>query len=113
LAGRSRRPVPENTAVQAAPVAQTAPETVALKAETIINGLSLRSLVVEVMTDPRKKVIQFLHRFRRWAWIVEQLTAGQDQIAREMRLEMARLEFDLVNILLKIPEPPPQRRGRR
>jgi hypothetical protein len=44
---------------------------------------------------------------------VEQLTAGQDQMAREIRLEMARLESDLVNLLLKIPEPPPQRRGRQ
>jgi hypothetical protein len=44
---------------------------------------------------------------------VERLAASQDQTALEMRREMARLESDLVNILVKIPEPPPQRRGRR
>ena len=32
-----------------------------------MNCLSLRSLVVEVMSDPRKKVVQF--RFRRRAWM--------------------------------------------
>ena len=44
---------------------------------------------------------------------VEQLAASQDQMVRETAREMARLESSLVNILLKIPEPPPQRRGRR
>jgi hypothetical protein len=44
---------------------------------------------------------------------VERLAASQDQTALEMRREMARLESDLVNILVKIPEPPSQRRGRR
>jgi len=44
---------------------------------------------------------------------VEQLAAGQDQMVHETAREMARLESSLVNILLKIPEPPPQRRGRR
>ena len=44
---------------------------------------------------------------------VEQLAAGQDQMVHETAREMARLESSLVNILLKIPEAPPQRRGRR
>ena len=44
---------------------------------------------------------------------VEQLAAGQDQMVHETAREMARLESSLVNILLKIPEPPPQRRRRR
>jgi hypothetical protein len=91
---------PENTAVQAAPVAQTAPETVAPKAPAAPS------------LDP-EQVHQIALDVAGLRQNVEQLTAGQDQMAREMRLEMARLESDLVNILLKIPEPPPQRRGRR
>jgi hypothetical protein len=91
---------PENTAVQAAPVAQTAPETVAPKAPAAPS------------LDP-EQVHQIALDVAALRQNVEQLTAGQDQMAREMRLEMARLESDLVNILLKIPEPPPQRRGRR
>jgi hypothetical protein len=91
---------PENTAVQAAPVAQTAPETVAPKAPAAPS------------LDP-EQVHQIARDVAGLRQNVEQLSASQDQMAREMRLEMARLETDLVNILLKIPEPPPQRRGRR
>jgi hypothetical protein len=91
---------PENTAVQAAPVAQTAPETVAPKAPAAPS------------LDP-EQVHQIALDVAGLRQNVEQLSASQDQMAREMRLEMARLETDLVNILLKIPEPPPQRRGRR
>jgi hypothetical protein len=36
--------------------------------------------------------------------MVQQLTAGQDQTTREI----AKLEFAVVEILMKIPEPPPQ-----
>jgi hypothetical protein len=91
---------PENTVVQAAPVAPTAPETVAPKAPAApsLDPEQLHQIALDVAGLRQN---------------VEQLTAGQDQMAREMRLEMARLESDLVNILLKIPEPPPQRRGRR
>jgi hypothetical protein len=91
---------PENTAVQAAPVAQTAPETVAPKAPAApsIDPEQVHQIALDVAALRQN---------------VEQLTADQDQMAREMRRDMARLESDLVNILLKIPEPPPQRRGRR
>src|SRR6516165_6772545 len=37
--------------------------------QTITNYLSLRSLVVEVMTDRQKKLIHFLNRFWRRAWM--------------------------------------------
>jgi hypothetical protein len=87
---------PENTAVQAAPVAQTAPETVAPKAPAAPS------------LDP-EQVHQIALDVAGLRQNVEQLSASQDQMAREMRLEMARLETDLVNILLKIPEPPPGR----
>jgi hypothetical protein len=91
---------PENTAVQAAPVAQTAPETVAPKAPAAPS------------LDP-EQVHQIALDVAALRQNVEQLSASQDQMAREMRRDIARLESDLVDILLKIPEPPPQRRGRR
>jgi hypothetical protein len=93
---------PENTAVrppaletpQAATVAQTAPENVAPKAPA---APSLDPEQVQQMT-------QSLAALRE---TVGQLAAGQDRMAREM----ARLESDLVDILLKMPEP--QRRERQ
>jgi hypothetical protein len=91
---------PENTAVQAAPVAQTAPETVAPKAPAApsLDPEQGHQIALDVAALRQN---------------VEQLSASQDQMAREMRRDIARLESDLVDILLKIPEPPPQRRGRR
>lgn len=94
---------PETTAVrqsaletpQAATVAQTAPENVAPKAPA---APSLDPEQVQQMT-------QGLAALRE---TVQQLAAGQDRMAHEM----ARLETDLVDILVKMPEPPPQTRGR-
>ena len=93
---------PENTAVrpsaletpQAAPVAQTAPENVAPKAPA---ALSL---------DP-EQMQQLTRSLTTLQQIVLQLAAGQDRMAREM----ARLEADLVDILVKVPEA--QRRERQ
>jgi hypothetical protein len=92
----------ENTAVrpsvletpQAAAVAQTVPEMVAPKAPA---APSLDPEQVQQMT-------QGLAALRE---IVLHLAAGQDRMAREI----ARLETDLVDILVKIPEP--QRRERQ
>lgn len=90
---------PENTAVrpsvpetpQAAPVAQTAPEAVAPNAPAA-PSLDLQQ-VQQIALD--------LAALRQ---IVKQLAAGQDQMAREItRLQAADLE-----ILAKIPAPPPQ-----
>jgi hypothetical protein len=91
---------PENTAVrpfvpetpQAAPVAQIAPEAVAPSAPTAAPSLDLQQ-VQQIALD--------LAALRQ---IVKQLAAGQDQMAREInRLQAADLE-----ILAKIPAPPPQ-----
>ena len=79
---------------QAATVVQTLPENVAPKAPT---APSVDSEQVQQMT-------QSLAALRE---IVGQLAAGQDRMAREM----ARLESDLVDILLKMPEA--QRRERQ
>jgi hypothetical protein len=91
---------PESTAVQAAPVAQTAPETVAPKmpAAPSLDPEQVHQIALDVAALRQN---------------LEQLTAGQDQMAREITREMGRLESYLVDILVKIPEPPPQRRGRR
>jgi small-conductance mechanosensitive channel len=88
-----RPSVPETP--QAATVTQTVPETVAPKAPA---APSLDPEQVHQMT-------QGLAALRE---TVQQLAAGQDRMAREM----ARLETDLVDILVKMPEPPPQTRGR-
>src|SRR5215469_13116391 len=93
---------PESTVVrpsaletpQAATVAQTAPENVAPKAP------AARSL------DP-EQVQQLTRSLTTLQQIVLQLAAGQDRMAREM----ARLEADLVDILVKVPEA--QRRERQ
>jgi hypothetical protein len=93
---------PENTAVrpsalekpQAAPVAQTAPENVAPKAPAAPS------------LDP-EQVQQLTRSLTTLQQIVLQLAAGQDRMAREM----ARLEADLVDILVKVPEA--QRRERQ
>jgi hypothetical protein len=95
---------PENTAVrpsvpetpQAAPVAQTAPETVAPKtpAAPSLDPEQVHQIALDVAALRQN---------------VEQLSASQNQMAREM----ARLQSDLVDMLVKIPEPPPQRRERR
>jgi hypothetical protein len=93
---------PENTAVrpsaletpQATPVAQTAPENVAPKAPAAPS------------LDP-EQVQQLSRSLTTLQQIVLQLAAGQDRMAREM----ARLEADLVDILVKVPEA--QRRERQ
>jgi len=94
---------PESTAVrssvpetpQAAPVAQTAPENVAPKAPTAPS------------LDP-EQVHQIALDVAALRQTVEQLTAVQNQMARAV----ARQEAALVDILVKMPEPPPQSRGR-
>jgi len=95
--GWTKPPVAESTA---APVARTALENVAPKAPAASS------------IDP-EQVQQMARDLAALRQTVEQLAASQDQIVRETAREMARLESSLVNILLKIPEPPPQRRGRR
>jgi hypothetical protein len=85
---------------KAASLTQSVPELAAPKAPATL------SLDPEQMQQLTRSLITLQQT-------VEQLAAGQDQTALEMRREMARLESDLVNILVKIPEPPPQRRGRR
>jgi hypothetical protein len=93
---------PENTAVrpsaletpQAAMVAQTTPENVAPKAPT---APSLDPAQVQQMARDLAALRQN----------VDQLIASQNQMARQM----ARLQSDLVDILLKMPEP--QRRERQ
>ena len=90
---------PENAAVrpampeppQAAPVAQTAPQTIAPKAP------------VAPSIDPEQvqQITQSLAALRQ---TVEQLAAGQDQIAREIKQVLAA---DM-ELLSKTPAPPPQ-----
>jgi len=95
--GWTKPPVAESTA---APVARTALENVAPKAPAASS------------IDP-EQVQQIVRDLAALRQTVEQLAASQDQMVRETAREMARLESSLVNILLKMPEPPPQRRGRR
>jgi hypothetical protein len=95
--GWTKPPVAESAA---APVARTALENVAPKAPAPSS------------IDP-EQVQQMVRDLAALRQTVEQLAASQDQMMRETAREMARLESSLVNILLKIPEPPPQRRGRR
>jgi hypothetical protein len=90
---------PENTAVrpavletpQASPVAQTAPQTVAPKAP------------VAPSVDPEQvqQITQSLAALRQ---TVEQIVAGQDQIAREIKQVLAAD----TELLSKIPAHPPQ-----
>jgi hypothetical protein len=87
-----RPSVPETS--QAATVAQTAPETVAPKAPAAPS------------IDP-EQVHQMARDLAALRQNVDQLIASQNQMARQM----ARLQSDLVDVLLKIPEP--QRRGRQ
>jgi hypothetical protein len=78
---------------QAAPVAQTAPENVAPKAP------AAPSLDAE-------QVHQIALNVAALRQTVEQLTAVQNQMARAV----ARQEAALVDILVKMPERPPQSR---
>jgi hypothetical protein len=93
----AKPPVAESTAT---PVARTALENVAPKAPA---APSINPEQVQQMARDLAALRQ----------TVEQLAASQDEMVRETAREMARLESSLVNILLKIPESPPQRRGRR
>ena len=74
---------PADSEKQAAPVAQTAPATPSI--------------------DP-EKVQQMAHDLARQRQIVEELAAGQSQVTREI----AKLESAVMEILGKIPAPPPQ-----
>ena len=80
--------VPETQ--QAAPVAQSAPEAVTPKAPAAPS------------LDPDK--IQMARDLATLRQTVEQLAAGQDQMTREI----GKLESAVVELTLKIPEPPPQ-----
>ena len=90
---------PENAAVrpampeppQAAPVAQTAPQTIAPKAP------------VAPSIDP-EQVQQITRSLAALRQTVEQIAAAQDQIAREIKQVLAAN----VELLSKIPAPPPQ-----
>jgi hypothetical protein len=77
--GWTKSPSPENTAPQAvAPKAPTAPSLDPAQVQQMVQNLAaLREMV-------------------------QQLTAGQDQTTREI----AKLESAVVEILMKIPEPP-------
>jgi len=94
--GWTKPPAVENTAEtpQAAPVAQTAPENVPPKTPAAPS------------IDP-EQMQQLTRSLTTLQQTVLQLAAGQDRMAREM----ARLEADLVDILVKVPEP--QRRERQ
>jgi hypothetical protein len=83
---------PENTVVQAAPVAQTAPETVAPKAPAApsLDPEQVHQIALDVATLRQT---------------VEQLTASQDQMAREIE----KLQIGDMEILAKLPAPSPQR----
>jgi hypothetical protein len=72
-------------------VAQTAPQNVAPKAPTTAS------------LDPEQlqQITQSLTTLRE---TVEQLTAGQDQMARDI----ARLESAVAELITKMPEPPPR-----
>jgi hypothetical protein len=88
---------PENTAVRP-PAPQTVASTPKAPAASALDPQQVQQIEADIAAVRQA---------------VERLAASQDQTALEMRREMARLESDLVNILVKIPEPPPQRRGRR
>jgi hypothetical protein len=85
---------PAGSEKQAAPVAQTAPTTVAPKEPTA------PSLDWEQMQQMARDLAALRQN-------VDQLIASQNQMARQM----ATLQSDLVDVLLKMPEP--QRRERQ
>jgi hypothetical protein len=85
---------PAGSEKQAAPVAQTAPTTVAPKEP------AAPSLDWEQMQQMARDLAALRQN-------VDQLIASQNQMARQM----ARLQSDLVDVLLKMPEP--QRRERQ
>jgi hypothetical protein len=85
---------PAGSEKQAAPVAQTAPTTVAPK-EPAAPSLD------------REQMQQMARDLAALRQNVDQLIASQNQMARQM----ARLQSDLVDVLLKMPEP--QRRERQ
>jgi hypothetical protein len=93
----------ENTVVQATPVIQTAPETVAPKAPAV---LSLDPQQVQQIEAAIAAVRQAVERHLADVRVtLEQLAASQDQMAREIeKLQAADQE-----ILEKIPAPPPKR----
>jgi hypothetical protein len=82
---------PAGSEKQVVPVAQTAPQNVAPKAPTTAS------------LDPEQlqQITQSLTTLRE---TVEQLAAGQDQMTRVI----GRLETAVTELIMKIPEPPPQ-----
>jgi hypothetical protein len=82
---------PAGSEKQAAPVAQTAPENVAPKAPA----------AVSLDPDQLQQITGSLTTLRQ---TVEQLAAGQDQMTRVM----GRLETAVTELIVKMPEPPPQ-----
>ena len=90
--GWTKSPVVDS---KAAPVAQTAPENVAPKAPAAPS------------IDP-EQVHQMTRDLAALRQNVDQLIASQNQMARAV----ARQEAALMDILVKMPEPPPQSRGR-
>jgi len=82
---------PAGSEKQVVPVAQTAPQNVAPKAPTTAS------------LDPEQlqQITQSLTTLRETA---EQLAAGQDQMTRVI----GRLETAVTELIMKIPEPPPQ-----
>jgi hypothetical protein len=97
--GWTKAPVVENKAV---PVAQAAPETVAPKAPAApsLNSRQVQQIETDIAAV-RQAVERHLADVRA---TVEQLAASQDQMAREIELQAAEME-----ILEKIPTPPPKR----
>jgi hypothetical protein len=82
---------PAGSEKQAAPVAQTAPGNVAPKAPA----------TVSLDPDQLQQITGSLTTLRQ---TVEQLAAGQDQTTRVI----GRLETAVAELIVKIPEPPPQ-----
>jgi hypothetical protein len=82
---------PAGSEKQAAPVAQTAPGNVAPKAPATIS----------LDPDQLQQITGSLTTLRQ---TVEQLAAGQDQTTRVI----GRLETAVAELIVKIPEPPPQ-----
>jgi hypothetical protein len=89
---------PVGSEKQAAPVVQTAPGNVAPKAPATV---SLDQDQLQQITGSLTTLRQMVDTLRQ---TVEELTAGQDQMTRVI----GRLETAVAELIVKIPEPPPQ-----
>ena len=89
---------PAGSEKQAAPVAQTAPGNVAPEAPATV---SLDQDQLQQITGSLTTLRQTVDTLRQ---TVEELTAGQDQMTRVI----GRLETAVAELIVKIPEPPPQ-----